>query len=174
MNKLRLSLSIAALAAAVTSAHAQQPAPATRPAAQATPAQQPAQRPALTAEQQAQIARQDAEIGAAALQIMQMIDANRAGEVWDGASETMKRTVSREDFVRQVAADRGRLGAPAQRDRPVVSRSRFGAGEAVPEGIYLNVASPTKFANQAQPIRELVSFRFDGDRTWRVSGYSVR
>ncbi|MBB3343727.1 DUF4019 domain-containing protein [Luteimonas sp. RC10] len=170
MNKLRLSLSIAMLAAAVSAAHAQQPAPAAQPAA----AQQPAQQPALTAEQQAQIARQDAEISAAALQIMQMIDANRAGEVWDGASATMKGLVSREDFVRQVAADRSRLGAPASRDRPVVSRSRFGAGESVPEGIYLNVASPTKFANHAQPIRELVSFRFDDDRTWRVSGYSVR
>jgi len=167
MNTVRL-LSAALLMAAAAAASAQQPAaqPAARPAAAAQ--QQ------LTPEQQAQVARQDAEMGAAALQVMQMIDGNRAGEVWDGASATMKRAVTRDEFVRQINIDRNRLGAPSKRDRPVVSRSQFRAGEAVPEGIYINVASPTTFANQPQPVRELVSFRLDEDRTWRVSGYSLR
>lgn len=164
MNTLRLSLSAALLVAVASAANAQQPA-----AQPAAAAQQQ-----LTPEQQAQVARQDAEMGAAALQVMQMIDGNRAGEVWDGASATMKSSVTRDEFVRQLNIDRNRLGAPTQRDQPVVSRSQFSAGEAVPEGIYINVASPTTFASQPQPVRELVSFRFDEDRTWRVSGYSVR
>ncbi|MDR7191504.1 DUF4019 domain-containing protein [Luteimonas terrae] len=168
MNALRLSLSAALLVASASAAHAQQP-PA-QPAAQAGAAAQPP----LTPEQQAQVARQDAEMGAAALQVMQMIDSNRAGEVWDGASATMKSAVTRDEFVRQLNVDRNRLGAPTKRDQPVVSRSQFGAGEAVPEGIYINVASPTTFASQPEAVRELVSFRFDEDRTWRVSGYSVR
>ncbi len=99
---------------------------------------------------------------------------NRAGEVWDGASATMKGAVTRDEFVRQINIDRNRLGAPTKRDQPVVSRSQFRAGEAVPEGIYINVASPTTFASQPQAVRELVSFRLDEDRTWRVSGYSLR
>jgi len=167
MNTLRLTLSATLLAAVASTAIAQQPA--TPPAAPAAAAQ-----PALTPEQQAQVARQDAEMGAAAQQVLQMIDANRAGEVWDGASQTMKGTVTRDDFIRQLQADRAQLGAPGRRDAPVVTRSQFQAGEAVPAGIYINVAFPTTFAGQAQPIRELVSFRLDDDRTWRISGYSVR
>lgn len=168
MNTLRLSLSTALLVAFASAANAQQP-PA-QPAAQpgATVQQQ------LTPEQQAQVARQDAEMAAAATQVMQMIDGNRAGEVWDGASATMKNSVTRDEFMRQLNIDRNRLGAPTAREQPVVSRSQFRAGEAVPEGIYINVASPTKFANQPEAVRELVSFRLDEDRTWRVSGYSVR
>jgi len=167
-------LSAAVLAVCASTASAQQPQaqPPEQPAAAAQPA--PAAQQQLTPEQQAQVARQDAEMGAAALQVMQMIDGNRAGEVWDGASPTMKSAVTRDEFVRQINIDRSRLGAPGKRDQPVVSRSQFGAGEAVPEGIYVNVASPTTFANQPEAVRELVSFRFDEDRTWRVSGYSLR
>lgn len=168
MNTLRLSLSTALLFALASTANAQQPPaqPAAQPAA--TVQQQ------LTPEQQAAVARQDAEMAAAATQVMQMIDGNRAGEVWDGASATMKGAVTRDEFMRQLNIDRNRLGAPSARDQPVVSRSQFRAGEGVPEGIYINVASPTTFANQPEAVRELVSFRLDEDRTWRVSGYSVR
>ncbi|WP_101925015.1 MULTISPECIES: DUF4019 domain-containing protein [Luteimonas] len=170
MNTLRLAVS-AVLVAACGAVAAQQPPAAPAPAAPQAAAPQQA---ALTPEQTAQIARQDQEMGEAALQVMQMIDGNRAGEVWDGASDAMKTSVTRDEFVRQINIDRNRLGAATQRSQPVVSRSQFGAGQEVPEGIYINVGSPTKFANQEAPIRELVSFRFDPDRTWRVSGYSVR
>lgn len=167
MKSLRIPMSVALLAAVASTAVAQQPTPAPAPAAAA------AQTP-LTPEQQAQVERQNAEMGAAAQQVLQMIDADRAGEVWDGASQTMKSAVDRDTFIRQLAADRGQLGAATRRDAPAVSRSQFQAGESVPAGIYINVAFPTTFAAQPQPIRELVSFRLDEDRTWRVSGYSVR
>jgi uncharacterized protein DUF4019 len=36
------------------------------------------------------------------------------------------------------------------------------------------VVYATKFANAPQPVRELVSFHLDNDKTWRVSGYSLR
>ncbi len=169
MNTLRLAVS-AVLLASCAAVAAQQPQP--QPAPQ-QPAQAAAQ-PELTAEQREQIARQDAEMSQAALRVMQMIDGNQIGEVWDGASEVMKQSVPREEFVRQISADRTRLGAATQRSQPIVSRSQFPAGGEVPEGIYINIASPTTFANQQTPVRELVSFRFDTDRTWRVSGYSVR
>ncbi|MCD9028284.1 DUF4019 domain-containing protein [Luteimonas sp. BDR2-5] len=167
MNTLRLAVS-AVLLASCAAVAAQQPQP------QPAPQQDAAAQPELTPEQRAQIARQDAEMSQAALQVMQMIDANQIGEVWDGASDVMKQSVPREEFVRQISADRTRLGAPTQRSQPTVSRSQFPAGAEVPEGIYINIASPTTFANQEAPVRELVSFRFDSDRTWRVSGYSVR
>ena len=36
------------------------------------------------------------------------------------------------------------------------------------------MSSATRFANSAEPVRELISFRLDEDRVWRVSGYSLR
>ncbi len=159
------------LLACIGSASAQQTPqasqPVQRPQTQAT-------QPKLTPEQQAQLARQDANMTQAAMQVMQMVDANRTGEVWDGASAAMKGLVTRDDFIRQVTADRNKLGKLGSRGKALVSRSQFPAGGKVPQGLYINVAVPTKFANLEKPVRELVSFRLDDDKTWRVSGYSLR
>ena len=141
--------------------------PAQRPPAQATS-------PALTPEQKAQIARQDANMTQAAAQVVQLVDANRSGEVWDGASSVMKELVTRDDFIRQITTDRNKLGKVVNRGKAVVSRSQFPAGGKVPQGVYINVAVPTKFAKADKPVRELVSFHLDDDKTWRVSGYSLR
>ncbi len=128
----------------------------------------------LTPEQQELIKRQDAELTQAALQVVQMVDAGGIAEIWDGLSQTVKPLIPRDDFIRHVGDDRDRLGAVQSRGEAVVSRSQFEAGGEVPEGLYINVAFPTKFANLEQPVRELVSFRLDEDRTWRVSGYTLR
>ena len=103
-----------------------------------------------------------------------MIDANRVGDAWDLSTDAVKRIVPRASFVEQVAADRARLGAPTARGQAVVTRTQFADGGEVPAGLYINVAFPTTFANNAEPVRELVSFRLDEDRVWRVSGYSLR
>lgn len=171
MNR-RFLLSTALLACVGTAA-AQQPQAQPAPRPQAQPAPAPAQ-PALTPQQQAQLAKQNADMTEAAMQVMQMVDANRIGEIWDGASATMKRVVTKDDFVKQITIDRNKLGKVASRGKATVSRSQFPAGAKVPEGLYLNVAVPTTFAGAQEPVRELVSFRLDEDKTWRVSGYSLR
>lgn len=147
------------------------PQPASTPAA--TPAAQTGAAP-LTPAQQAQVARQDAEMTAAALRAAQLVDAGRSGEVWDGASAVARAAVQRQAFVTQVQADRTRLGALVGRGQPSVTRVRYGAGAAVPEGLYVSVSFPTRFATSAQPVRELVSFRLDDDQVWRIAGYSLR
>ena len=87
MKRALLLLSLLPLAA-----FAQVPAPATpapapaRPAPSAPAAAPPATAarppaPALSPAQQAQVQKQDAEMGAAALRAAQMVDANRAGEL---------------------------------------------------------------------------------------------
>lgn len=144
--------------------------PTARPAAmQAAPAAPP-----LSRQQRARVATQDAEIIGAARKVMSLVDSGRIEEVWEGASPTIKRLVPRGEFIDQVAADRVRLGAVLSRGSADVGRERYAAGGRVPQGEYLNVATPTRFAGQPQPVRELVSFRLDEDRVWRVSGYSVR
>lgn len=162
----------AALVATPLLAWGQTAAPRT-PAPAPTPAATPAAN-AASAQQREALTRQDAQMSAAATQVASLIDAGRAGEVWDGASEVMRKAASRADFIQAMGADRQRLGALAQRAQPSVTRVQYAAGGAVPQGLYLNVSFATRFANSAQPVRELVSFRLDEDRTWRVSGYSVR
>ena len=160
---------------------AQAPAPATpapapaRPAPAAAAAAKPATAaPVLTAAQQAQVQKQDADMSAAALRAAQLVDSNRAGELWDGASAVARRAVPKAAFVSQLAADRTRLGTMNGRGQPTITRVKYAAGAAVPEGLYINVSFPTRFANSTQPVRELVSFRFDEDQTWRLAGYSLR
>jgi len=140
----------------------------------AAQAQAPQAEPQLTPEQQAQLQEQDAQMAQAAMSVMQLVDANRVGELWDGASEAMKRLVGRDDFIREVATDRTRLGTPTKREGPVVTRSSSQGEAGVPAGLYINVASSTTFSGQAEPVRELVSFRLDEDRKWRVTGYTLR
>ncbi len=175
---LLLMLSLALPAGVVVAQNAPQPAPAQTPAA--APAQAPAgtsaARPAngLTAAQQAQVARQDAEMTAAAQRVAQLVDGNQAAVVWDGASAVARKAVTRDQFAGNINADRAKLGALVSRGKPSITRVQYPAGAAVPEGIYLNVSFPTRFANNAQPVRELVSFRLDEDKVWRASGYSLR
>ena len=130
--------------------------------------------PAMDRARQARLAAQDAEIGAAARQVLALVDAGRIDDVWEGASPAMKRAVPKGEFARQVAQDRARLGKVLSRAAPRIGRERHAAGGRVPQGEYLNVAFPTRFAATRAAIRELVSFRLDEDRVWRVSGYSVR
>ena len=163
MKNLRFS--VLALLLLVTTAVSAQQAATPAPAAQA---QQ------LTAEQQAQVARHDAEMSGAAAQVIQLMDQGKSAEIWDGASPVAKAVVNRQDFVTQIAADRTRLGAPTERKQVAVTRAAYAAGGAVPAGDYLNVVFATRFANAAEPVRELVSFHLDEDKTWRGSGYSVR
>jgi hypothetical protein len=151
---------------------AQQAAQPARPAAPA--AAKPA--PALTPAQQAQIAKQDAEMSKAAAQVVQLVDQNKTGEVWDGASAVAKAIVTKQAFVQQITADRKTLGAPVERKQIGVSRTYHEANnpQGLPVGLYVTVAYATKFANSPQPVREIVSFHADDDKTWRVSGYSLR
>lgn len=179
MRHSRIALSVFSLGLIAGPALAQQPAPTTRPPAAPAPAAQvrgaqPAQQaPALTPAQQAELAKQNAEMTQAALKVVQMVDANQLAQLWEGASVVAKRAVPRETFVAQITASRKRLGAVSGRGQGTVTRVRHNPGGSVPEGLYVNVSFPTRFANAPQPVRELVSFRLDEDKIWRLSGYSL-
>lgn len=169
--KISRPLLIAAMLAFATSASAQQ---AARPASTPVPNPKPLTQQQLTPQQQAQVTRQDAEMGKAAAQVIQLVDQNKIAEVWDGASAVAKSVVGKSSFVTQITSDRQKLGAPAERKQVGVTRAAYAAGGQVPAGNYINVVYATKFANSPKPVRELVSFHLDNDKTWRVSGYSLR
>lgn len=121
-----------------------------------------------------QLARMDAEMSQAAQKAAQMVAAGQAGVLWDGASAVAKKAVSRENFIRQLVSEQARLGTVVSRGTATVSRVKYAAGASVPEGVYANVITTTRYANIAQPVRELVSFRLDEDQVWRLSGYHLR
>ena len=162
---------IAAMLAFTASTSARQPA---QPARAPLPQPQPVKQPQLTPEQQAQVERQNAQMSKAAAQVIELVDQNRIAEVWEGASVVAKSVVSKDNFVHQVASDRQKLGAPSERKQVGVTRAAYAAGGQVPAGNYINVVYATRFANTPKPVRELVSFHLDNDKTWRVSGYSLR
>ena len=168
---LSLCLPAGALMAQAPASAPVAPAPAPASAAAAASARPG---PVLNATQQAQLARQDEEMTRAAQRVAQLVDANQAAQVWDGASAVARKAVTRDQFATSVSADRTRLGALVSRGKPSITRVQYPAGTSVPEGIYVNVSFPTRFANNAQPVRELVSFRLDEDKVWRASGYSLR
>jgi len=124
-------------------------------------------------DQRAGLAQQDEQMRQAGWEVMYMMDFGQMGEIWDMGSQAMKDVVSREAFVGQMVEDRIRLGALVERGSPSITRSRSDGRAGVPTGLYINVTSMTRFTNQAAPVRELVSFRFDEDRIWRVTGYSL-
>ncbi|AOA71777.1 MAG: hypothetical protein K0S73_3352 [Stenotrophomonas rhizophila] len=172
---MRVPLLLSLLLPAVALAQTPPPAtPAPAPARPAPVAPAAPARPALTPQQQAQVQKQDQEMAAAGLKVATLVDTGRAAEAWKGASEVARKSVTEQAFVAQLDGDRKRLGALLSRGQPVVTRVKYKAGATVPEGLYINVSFPTKFANNAQPVRELVSFRFDEDKVWRLAGYSVR
>ena len=139
-------------------------ASAARPAAAA---------PQLTPVQKAQLEKQNAQMAQASLQVAAMVDQNKIGAVWDGASAVAKQANSRADFITRIGADRAQLGTPTSRKLVNITRTQSKGGK-VPAGNYVNVNYATTFSKASQPIRELISFHLDTDNTWRLAGYTVR
>ncbi len=167
-SKFALASLLLAFGGAASAQQAAQPARAPTQNQQQTAQQQ------LTPAQQALVAKQDADMAAAAAWVVQTVDKNNAAEVWRGASPVAKNVVTLDAFVQQIALDRQKLGAATERKQMALTRAVYPAGGQVPAGSYVNVAYATKFANSPQAVRELVSFHLDDDKVWRVSGYSVR
>lgn len=111
------------------------------------------------------------------LQVVQLVDQAKTGELWDGAAPAAKKRVARADFMAQISKVRGPLGAPLQRTWVAINRQVVADADADLAGHYVNVEYETRFANTAAnrtSMRELVSFHMDRDRVWRFTGYVLR
>lgn len=154
----------ALLISAAATANAQNPPAAAQPK---PPARQ------LTPEQRAALQKQNQVLVQYADRIIAMIDNGQVGQVWDQASDVAKKAISRDQFVKATDGDRSRLGAVKSRKLAAVTRTISRGSGTLPAGEYVNVNYATQFNSQANPTRELVSFHLDGDRKWRLSGYTV-
>ncbi len=111
------------------------------------------------------------------LQVIQLVDQARTGDLWDGAAPAAKKRVSRADFMAQISKVRGPLGAPLQRTWVAINRQVVADNDADLAGQYVSVEYETRFTNTAAnraSMRELVSFHMDSDKVWRFSGYVLR
>jgi hypothetical protein len=116
-----------------------------------------------------------AELMRGGLQAVQMIDQNKLGELWDGATPAARKRVSRSDFMSQVAKARTPLGAAQQRTWVAINRQVVGEGDPELAGQYVNIEYETRFANNSSAtVRELVTFQLGSDRVWLFSGYVLR
>jgi long-subunit fatty acid transport protein len=136
-------------------------------------AQQPVAQ-SITPEQQAALDKLDQDIAQTALNIVRMIDQDRAGEVWDTASPVGKKVISRDDFLKKIAHDRGALGSPGMRMPMGVRHLRYDGTGNMPAGAFVNVSFDTQFGKLPQSSREMVTFILDADNNWRFVGYAIR
>lgn len=165
----RLILPAALLLAITPAAFAQQPAQGAAATTAAKPAPQK-----LTPEQQQAIMKFRQAMAANAQAIAQLIDQGKAGEVWDQASNVAKQSISRNDFVSGVTKQRDNVGKLVSRKLAAVTHSVSKGDAKLPAGDYINVVFASQFGSNKQPIRELVSYHFDSDKVWRVSGYTLQ
>ena len=111
------------------------------------------------------------------LQVIQLVDQGKTGELWDGAAPAAKKRVARADFMAQISKLRGPLGMPLQRTWVAINRQVVADSDADLAGQYVSVEYETRFTNTAAnraSMRELVSFHMDRDGVWRFSGYVLR
>ncbi len=159
----------AALLALAGAAWAQQPASNSAPAAASSKTA-----PQLTPEQKAALIKQNQTMAADAQTIAQLIDQGKIGDVWDQASPVAKQAVTKDAFVSGVTSQRKQVGTLVSRKLAGVTRSVSKGDKQLPAGFYVNVIFASQFSNTKQPVRELVSYHYDTDKVWRVSGYTLR
>ena len=137
-----------------------------------TAAQTPATQPAAPPAQKVATDIGPSNVVQAAAAIAQLIDSGRIAEVWDGSSPISQKQTDRKKFVDTITAQRKPLGAPTARHWVAVTRNVVQNNPSVPNGLYVSARFETHFANN-RVASELFSFRFDDDKTWRLSGYSI-
>lgn len=133
-----------------------------------------AQQPASPAQQGAAQADVDPNtLVRNALQVAQAVDQNQIAQLYDAASATAKRTVTRDAFISTVSTARRPLGAPVSRTWWSVTRQVIPADGQAPAGNYISVRFVTSF-NGGSTAAELISFRLDEDGVLRLAGYVLQ
>lgn len=132
-----------------------------------------AQRPAPAAQAAAARDIDPNTLANTALQLLQAIDRDQAGALWDASSNVTKRSTKREDFVGYVGRTRKPLGTAAARSWIGVRRELVGDGAQLPPGLYASIEFSSQFQGK-RSAKELISLRRDEDGQWRFSGYVIQ
>lgn len=113
-----------------------------------------------------------------AITVLQTIEAGGAAQIYDAASAAMRDNVVKDRFVNEMASSKARVGVIVSREWTRIEQLQVrppstGGRSTVPLGLYLTVFVVARDAQGAAHL-EQVSFRFDEDRQWRLSGVVIR
>jgi hypothetical protein len=153
VDRLVLWLAVALFAAA---ASAQQPPP---PAKSDAPK---GDQPSL---------RDDQQSIDAARQWLERLDGGNTGPLWDNASKTLQKRVTRDKWVSGLRDMRQPFGKVD--GRRAVKFARAHELPDAPSGDYAIIEFETDFANGKRAVEQVVWF-LEPDDIWRVSGYFIR
>jgi Protein of unknown function (DUF4019) len=105
--------------------------------------------------------------------VTRQIDNGEYADVWANAAPFMKARIMQDQFVADTRRARQTLGPVRAREWSSVTRLRSRDMPGVPDGLYANVDVATTMAT-GSAIYEKLSFRFDDDGHWHLTGYVPR
>ncbi|WP_395825486.1 DUF4019 domain-containing protein [Collimonas sp.] len=106
--------------------------------------------------------------------VLQQIDRDGSGDVWEGVASFVKAKLPKDTFVKSIRQARSTIGTAAQRRSASVVRVRYNTQTGdTPPGLYANIDYATDLRD-GTTVFELVSFQLDPNGIWRVTGYIPR
>jgi hypothetical protein len=103
---------------------------------------------------------------------LQLVDAKKYGESWDIASDFLKQSVSRAEWINQLVKVRDTIGQLALRTfKSAVPQTN---PPGAPPGEYMLMTYDSVFASQGAPRTETLALVKAPDGRWRVVGYFIR
>jgi hypothetical protein len=104
--------------------------------------------------------------------ILRQIDMRQTASAWDSASAVMQEGTRKDEFVTRVENDRAGLNPISSRLWQAMTRMSYGNGNAqrIPPGDYINI-NYLALDDKGQLLQELISFRFEDEKQWRLTGY---
>ncbi len=107
----------------------------------------------------------------AAIRFLYLVDNGEYVKSWEASSKHMKAAVTGEEWNRQIAEIRDKVGAIVERHRDEVSYLE-GAGD-LPEGEYVVITFNSVFKLR-QLAKETVTLSLAKDGEWQVAGYFLK
>jgi opacity protein-like surface antigen len=113
----------------------------------------------------------EASAEAAAQSWLGLVDAGDYAKSWDTSARNFRHSIPQSQWVSQVAAVRGPLGAV--KSRRVASATFARSLPGAPDGEYVVIKFSTSFEHKAEAAETVTPMK-DPDGQWRVSGYFVK
>jgi hypothetical protein len=104
--------------------------------------------------------------------VLRQIDLRDTASAWENASAVMRESTKKDEFVARVENDRAGLNSISSRLWQTMNRITYGNGNAqrIPAGDYINI-NYLALDDKGQLLQELISFRFEDEKQWRMTGY---
>jgi len=110
-------------------------------------------------------------LGMAALRLVRVIEQGDIGALWDAASALVRASLSRDDFVASLTAQRRALGWGTERRWVAIRIDRARERGSLPAGTYAMLEFSSRLGEGRSLYRERVTLRYEDGGVWRLAGY---